>query len=255
MDTKVATSAEGVASETNTTEGDKESEVDLFEQEIILNPGDSTKLCTPIIDKDSEEIQSIFAVSDNPDQTKDYLADIADKANSKIPKKDITVVDEATYRMLQSLAEKGLITINDSIANPIFKTESLSVKKPDITKQKVKIARDILSQAERKLKMAKVLLAGGFEAEAIPPARESVAICANSLSILPMMELPEIIPEQFDATLLDSLKKELRLKDELYFLIKDCEKNEISANVDYIAASTELLGEAERIINEKSLSY
>lgn len=254
MDTKVAPFAEGDATEPNASEGEKESEVELFEQEIILNAGDSTKLCTPIIDKESEEIQSIFAVSDNPDQTIDHLADIADKANSKIPKKDITVVDEATYRMLQELAEKGLITINDAITNAVFKTESVAVKKTDITKQKVKMARDILSQAERKSKMAKVLLAGGFEEEAIVPARESVAICANALSILPMTKLPDTIPERFDAALLDSLKTELCLNDEFMLLIKDCVNQEIDQNINYIDQSEKLLNEANSIANKMSLS-
>lgn len=68
-----------------------------------------------------------------------------------------------------------------------------------------------------------------------------------------MTELPDTIPERFDAALLDSLKTELCLNDEFMLLIKDCVNQEIDQNINYIDQSEKLLNEANSIANKMSL--
>ena len=144
MDTKSA----AVDDSLSTSSLDNESERELFEQEIIFDAGESTKLCTPITNHDTNEVEAVFAVSDQPDNTTEHLASLAKKTRNNISKKDITVVNEETYKLLQMLAAKGLITINDAIVNAVYKTESVSPRKPNVMKKKIKMARDVLAKAE-----------------------------------------------------------------------------------------------------------
>lgn len=224
-----------------------------FEQEIKLDAGENTKLCASIVDETTNEVKSLFAVSNKVQDTAEHLAKVAEKTHNRVHKQDITVIDETTYRLLQELAEKGLITINEKVANALYKTESISKPKPDITAQKVKMAGNILTQAERKLKMANVLFAGGFEEEAAAPAKDSIGICTNALSVLAMNELPDAEPSKFDTKLIDTLKTKLNLKDELISSIKSCCSNDNINNLDFIQTSTALIDEANRIIAKMSL--
>lgn len=235
------------------TVNDDISAAKQFEQEIKLDAGENTKLCSSIIDEETDEVKSVFAVSDNVAETADYLAKVAEKTRNNVPKQNITVVNEATYKLLQELAEKGLITINEKISDELYKTESISKPVPDITKQKLKMAKNILSRAERKLKMANVLFAGGFEDEAGLPGKESIKISANALSVLAMSELPKLEPPEFAVKLIDTLKLKLNLKDDLMLLIKECCGTANIEHFDFIKKSTDLIGETNRIIAEMSL--
>ena len=235
-------------------EEQKKTERELFDEEITLDPGDATKLCAPIPNDEGDELKAVFAVSNHPKKAVEHITKIADKTHGGLSRKDITVVDESTYKLLLALSEKGLITINEAIVNPAFKTESVTPRKPKLMMRKIKMARDVLAGAERKLKMAHVLAAGGFADEAAAPARESALACASALSILPMSELPPTPPETFNPGLLDTLKSELAIDDTSFLLIKECCETAPSKKMDYLGGATALLEEAERILNEKALT-
>jgi HEPN domain-containing protein len=253
MDANIAVSGGRIKPAPEMDSGETSSE--MFEREIILDAGESTKLCAPIKDAETDGIKGVFAVSDDPERTTARLTDIAAKSKTKISENDITVIDEKTYKLLQSLAEQGLITINDAIANAVFKVESLTKRNPDASKRKVKMAREILARSERKLKMAKVLRSGGFEEESVPPARESVAICAKALVVLSSEEPPNEIPYTFDLSSLDDMTAEFSLGNEFALLMKDCVASETAPqNIDYIEESEKLLEEANAIANKISLS-
>ncbi|MDD4181239.1 MAG: DEAD/DEAH box helicase [Victivallaceae bacterium] len=229
------------------------SAVEQFEQEIRLDAGENTKLCASIIDEATNEIKSVFAVSNKVKDTASHLAQVIAKTNNRVHHQDITVVDEATYQLLQNLAEKGLITINEKVSAALYKTESMSKPKPDITAQKVKMAQNILKRAERQLKMASVLFAGGFEEEATSPAKESIDISVNALSVLGMNELPETEPSKFDVKLIDQLKIKLDMRDELVALIKLCCGNVDLDAVNLSQNATALIDETNKIIAKISL--
>ena len=250
MNTTVAKAPEITAETGNTAET---APLERFEQEIRLDAGENTKFCSSIPDKESNQVKAVFAVSNKVAETADYLAGVAGKTGNSIHKKDITVLNEATYKLLQELAGKGLITLSEKISSGLYKAESMVKPEPDISERKITMAKNILSRAERKLKMAKVLCAGGFEDEAVLPGRESIMIVANALSVLAMEELPEIEPVKFAPEAINSLKTRLNLEDDFILLIKECGK-ENGLKLDFVGKSSALLDESNRIIAEMSLA-
>jgi hypothetical protein len=85
------------------------------------------------------------------------------------------VIDAPAWEALQRLARRGLV--------PALKVESRPDGDAAAEGQRRRHARQLMEGAQRKLKMAEVLRAGGFAVEAMAPAREGVETAIRAAAI------------------------------------------------------------------------
>jgi len=223
------------------------SSAEKFEQEIKLDAGENTRLCNTI--KDKNNLKGIFAVSNNIEKTTQHILAAARKTdNTDLKKEDVTVIDESAYELLQELAKKGLITINNELSDEIYKVEKLSKPKEDISKKLLEMAKEVLGKADRKYRMAKVLSDGDFGQEALVPASESILVAGCALYVLTFELLPEKEPENFEEKYVSIIKEKLLLDDKYVLLLKDCLAAKVEG-VNLLEKNYELLLEVTRMIN------
>ncbi len=91
----------------------------------------------------------------------------------------VELIDLQTYELLQRLAKAGMITINDS-GTDLYRSHAANRTHQTEKQQRLSEAKKHFADAERKMKMARLLVSGGFVLEALPPASEGLACSIKS---------------------------------------------------------------------------
>jgi len=108
----------------------------------------------------NKKTDSIFVIVDKKDEKLTSKIDSIQTQN-----KDIQIIDKNEYKLLEELANKGLIELKDDLIN-LYSQSKQQQDKID-TKTLIKI-KEIFKDVKRKNKMAKLLYKGGFLDESLP---------------------------------------------------------------------------------------
>jgi superfamily II DNA/RNA helicase len=92
-------------------------------------------------------------------------------------------LDQQTLDIIQKLSEAGIITINQPAIISQASSDSANAKKK-LQAQRVQHAKSHLDRAERKQRMAQVLIASNFNEEAVLPLREALQSTIHSFTTL-----------------------------------------------------------------------
>lgn len=194
--------------------------VEQLAQEVRLDPS-GLNLCQVGYDNDTGRIKSVFAVGS---------AGAADKLKQQVEKthgqslapEQMLMISTENYALLQQLAKMGIITINAGDMAKVFESESAAPPRPSDRDRRLALSRPALAAAERQLKMASVLHAGGFAAEAAAPARQAVLTAAIALYIHTVTEVPEKAPVQFSADMFKAVSNVAGIERKHLLLLQLC---------------------------------
>ncbi|MCK5803810.1 MAG: DEAD/DEAH box helicase [Lentisphaeria bacterium] len=164
-------------------------------QEIAVTLGNRVQFCAGLHDEKDRCPRSILAVSATPEKVRDELVKAASDAfGQSIPPDAVHVIDCDTHALLQSLAAAGLITINTESMEEFYRNDVFESSEADTWSERAAMATPLCEQAERKLKMGRVLFAGGFPAESAEPALEATRTVGRALAVLSLPEVPKAAP-------------------------------------------------------------
>lgn len=141
--------------------------VDLLQ--IHSHPETGQRIAFAVVNEDIDQAR------ENIQQT---LQDIDSDSITKLE-----ILDRHTFDIIQRLAQAGILTINDQVKTLYTSQTFIESKKQFFDKQIVK-AKNHLIQAERKHRMANILINGEFTEEAVAPLREAVTLTLHSFTLL-----------------------------------------------------------------------
>ena len=148
-----------------------EDQLLLLESRPAASGGPSTLLM--VVEEDGKKVQS--QASRLLDES---FADAEQKPH-------LELLDRNAYEAIQRLIQAGVLQMPGAEGRPLHRSprmEDDSEKRE--AEKRLRQARQILSQAERKMKMAQVLSQGGFPIEALPALNEAVEAALHSLACL-----------------------------------------------------------------------
>jgi superfamily II DNA or RNA helicase len=105
----------------------------------------------------------------------------------------LEVIDRATLETIERLTRAGVLQLTPG-ARLLHRSPALERSQEVVDAESARRrarARELFEQAERKIKMATVLAAGGFPLEALPALREGVVLGVRSRALLQGAELAE----------------------------------------------------------------
>lgn len=85
----------------------------------------------------------------------------------------LEVLDKTTYATIQRLIEAGVLAWGSTQATSLHRATPVRDAEREARQQRLREARAMLEQAERKRRMAELLIANGFTAESLAPMREA----------------------------------------------------------------------------------
>jgi hypothetical protein len=170
-----------------------------FRQELAVSLAGELDLCKASVRPEDESVDRILAVSRKPDAARERIGNLLEKTGHAAPQVDVTVLSMEEYALLRQLAGKGVIAINDASMQELVQTEAATPPQQDDAAERAEACEPILKQSRRQLKMASVLLQGGFPVEATAPARKALDILAPAIAILSATAMPDKLPDALAA--------------------------------------------------------
>ncbi|MBN2643506.1 MAG: hypothetical protein JXR78_17780 [Victivallales bacterium] len=172
-------------------------------------------------DKNNGQLKSVFAVGSQ--KAAEKLKRQVEKTHDALPKStDISVISPENYALLQQLADMGVITINTDNMTKLFETENVIPQPPSLLERRLALSRPALGMAERQLKMASVLQAGGFTAEAAAPAKQSIQMAGLAIYFHIARNLPQKAPDKLCAGMVKDISESGRLNRQSLLLLQTC---------------------------------
>ncbi len=102
-------------------------------------------------------------------------------ADAAAPLPALEVLDRASFAAVERLVEAGLLEHTAAGRRLLHRSPALQAPSGDERRRRLEQAREILDQAQRKVRMAAVLAGGGFPLEALAPLREGIETGLRSL--------------------------------------------------------------------------
>ena len=127
------------------------------------------------------EKQTIVAVVDQSDTS--LKNDLENSVTGNLPNHDLEILDRDTYETIQRLVKAGVLSVNAE-SQTLHRSKPQDQEELRKQKQRLNLAKKHMSKAEHKYGMVKLLIGGGFAAEAIPALAEVVEFALESLAIL-----------------------------------------------------------------------
>ncbi len=217
----------------------------LAQELQIDNPG--IGMFRAVYDQDGGTLRGAVAVG--PQSATGKLKQLIEKTHGEQLADDkLVVLTPENHAMLQQLAKLGIITINNGQMTKIFETENFQPPRPPDRKLRLKLARQALSGAERDMKMAEVLKSGGFDREAVPPAKKAVLDAALALYVFAAGEPPEQLPVEFREDMVQLIKNNLDFDRTKLMFLQLCahdlnpEDNELTSDARaFVATACEFI--------------
>jgi len=92
----------------------------------------------------------------------------------------VEVIDRASYETMRRLAAAGLLRIADGGRRELVRSPDLAAINGGHDRERLAQSAELLSGAERKLRMALLLAQGGFAEEAVPVLTECLTLATNA---------------------------------------------------------------------------
>jgi len=104
----------------------------------------------------------------------------------------LELIDCPAFAAIERLIELGVLRYAAEDRRLLHRSPALGSPERDAERaRRLAIARDLLAQSERKIRMAAVLAGGGFPVESLPALREGVELALRSRATLEGLDLPE----------------------------------------------------------------
>jgi hypothetical protein len=142
------------------------------------NPG--VGLCMARYGGENGQVEAVLAVG-RPDAAEALREQVEKTHGVALPPGRVVVMTPETRAALLRLAELGFIEIRKDAVKTVFDNGTGEPPPPSDHARRCARAQKALDAAERQVKMAGVLAAGGFGAEAAKAAREAVCRAAGAL--------------------------------------------------------------------------
>lgn len=150
--------------------------IDCYQDTGTENKGNK-KTILVVIDGDikypKEQIQNIINRIEQEENTIDF---------------ELRVVDRGTYEMLQNLSNQGIISFNQENAKSLYQSGYVSLGpcqgESHEAAKRLKEAKEIFQQADRKQNMASILIENGFYEESINPLNQVLELSLKSVATL-----------------------------------------------------------------------
>lgn len=142
------------------------------------NPG--VGLCLARYSGETGQVQGMLAVG-RPEAAAALREQVARTHGVELPQDRVVVVTPETRALLLRLEELGFITIQKEAAKTVFDAGTSEPPPPPEHARRCKRAQEALDKAQRRVRMAGVLVGGGFDEEATKAAREAVCQAAGAL--------------------------------------------------------------------------
>jgi hypothetical protein len=97
---------------------------------------------------------------------------------------EIEVLDHATYATIDRLVAAGLVRMTNEGRHELVRSPRLAAAAADRGTERMRECTEILSGAERKMRMAQHLLQGGFTEEATPALNECLELAARARAVM-----------------------------------------------------------------------
>ncbi|MFI5342700.1 MAG: SNF2-related protein [Chlamydiales bacterium] len=153
----------------------------MITQEVVTQFTDRVHLMEKY-DHPTSGTQTVLAVVDHLDReiVPKMQEMIASQKTVEDDHLQLELLDNATYELLQRLAKSGIITIHNEPAETLYRSAS-SLRIHQTEKEKrLNEAKKLFADAERKLKMSRLLASGDFIIEALPAAEEALSVGMGS---------------------------------------------------------------------------
>jgi superfamily II DNA/RNA helicase len=151
--------------------------------------------------------QTLLVVTDQMDDA--LQNDLTRQLQQRFPDHppELKALDRNTFATIQALVEAGILHASQNAARTLYRASAVNRPDDDGRSLRLSEAREHLARGERKRRMTKVLVEGGFIVEALAPMREAVDIALAAL-ILWQGHGAETPPE---AELIDSVLVQTKL--------------------------------------------
>jgi superfamily II DNA or RNA helicase len=106
----------------------------------------------------------------------------------------LELLDRSAFEALERLAETGVLSFPSKGRRVLHAAAALQPERDLERSRRLAAARATFAQAERKLRMAKLLAGGGFPIEALPALRESVETALQARAQMEGLDLPDAQP-------------------------------------------------------------
>jgi hypothetical protein len=239
--------------------GPKTDIKEKIRQNITVKVADSLHSFKVLEDEATGEIRAMLAVTfEKPEAIVSQIVSAVaeDKAGEKATEieRKIAVIDDKTNELLLKLASMGIISINNEAmkeilapANTIDQSIKLKIKQHELRR---KLFESAEKQASRQMKMAEVLIHGGFPEDARKPAAESLIFSAKCLILSIVEKVPEKIPECIDA------ENTRFLREKFPMMAVEISNLALAASLQYdfltpediLASSKRILAESENML-------
>jgi superfamily II DNA/RNA helicase len=228
---------------------------EIIKQEIQIEKPGGLKICNGVFDNETGKLKTIFAVSENKENTEEKLNKIAAQTNLKTDN-ELIVINDETYALLHKLSKMGVISFNDNSMKEIYQTTEADKEREYKWKQKQTFAENIFSKAKRSLKMAELLSNGGFKEEAHSPFLKTVEIMSKALTVLSHEELMQDEPANISEINIQQIKSSLKINEDMHMFISLCSLSPADidkANIDIAEYTKKLYNETNRLIASQGL--
>lgn len=126
--------------------------------------------------------ETLLAVLDRPTAgERDEMTALLRQQAGGNPPPEVEILDRSTFEAIERLVAAGILQFTGDGA-PLHRSPALTVSGEDRRERDRARALEIFGHAERKLRMATVLAAGGFAVEALGPLREAVETALRALA-------------------------------------------------------------------------
>ena len=221
-------------------------------QELHLDSAD-INLCQVGYDRETNRLKSVFAVG--PAKATEKLRQQVEKTYGQKPSPEqMAVISPENYVLLQQLAKLGIITINTENMTKVFESENIAPKKPSLLERRLALSRPALTAAERQLKMASVLHAGGFIAEAAAPARQAIQAAAMAVYFHIVSLPPEKAPTQLTEEIIKAIGEAGKLDRQQLLLLQLCRPGMLDFGETTLTDASGFVAAATELVNRQSMT-
>lgn len=156
-------------------------DLEMITQEVVAQFTDRVHLMEKY-DHPTSGAQTVLAVVDSLDReiVPKMQELIASQRTVEDTHLQLELLDNETYELLQRLAKSGIITIHNEPTQTLYRSASSLRLHQTEKERRLKEAKKLIGDAERKLKMSRLLASGGFIIEALPAAEEALSIGMGS---------------------------------------------------------------------------
>ncbi|OGV36119.1 MAG: hypothetical protein A3E88_07100 [Legionellales bacterium RIFCSPHIGHO2_12_FULL_35_11] len=172
----------------------QDADVELIKEEDVLVDNIEKFSTTMILDSITEITDLAFDLYHYQDEQQqsstvllvsdeDVSEQIQEHLQTQLPDETMSIecIDRKTFEAVQRLVDAGILSFNN---HAIQAQQSQPKKIVYIDKKQLELAKHHLTQAERKQKMASVLIQGDFAEEAIAPLKQAVESSIHAFAYL-----------------------------------------------------------------------